>query len=115
MAARAGCAVHRDLYRRHHANSANVNDHRQVSQREDRVDEIRGHRGGAINQFFITKNLHHREARRHASRVRAVGVAVEKLNAFSGARVGNRVVDIGARRHRAHRLRAVGHGLRHAQ
>ena len=97
----------------HQADAAHVDHAWRIRQRMHRVGEAWGHGRGALDEFFVAEDVHHRQPRRARRRMCRIGVAVEELDALLGAAFHDGVVDVLARGHRAHGLRAVGDGLGH--
>ena len=83
---------------------------RQALQAVDRILPGLGERGAAGEQPFLAVDLQRRDAGGAGGRVAGISIAVEQLDLAFRA-VHERIMHLAARKHRAHRDRAVGQAL----
>src|SRR3546814_5913414 len=69
-------------------------DDRQVLQRIERLEELRRHLGGALDELFLLEDVARRDRGGRGHRAAGVGVAVEQLDAGLRRRVHQHVVHL---------------------
>ena len=98
---------------RHHADAADIGDHRMVTERKYRFKEIVLEIGGIFEQPVGFIDFLGGDSRGAGGRMGRVGVAVEEFDPVAGRGIHDRVVDFVGNRDAAHRDGAIGDRLRH--